>query len=359
MIPPVPALAAAAPGVHGGGARPADDPAGEHVGGERRVAERAVGHAHVGDAGHMRPVRRLRLELAFHEAGPAARALRRSGGDGRPAAAHAADSRFPHDVRHLAAADPGRIPAPRRRLGVRLAVPVHGHEKIGMDSEDVAGRRLAPGGHAADGHGSEHVVAARRDGPAVQRSGRHPADRPDPETVLELVDASGHQRRAGSSRAVEKADAVVNIPFARLNRAASARRLFDSAIASLADCLVSAATVASVLSRQRRGVSGVTLGSLATCSTAFVSDGYEERDSVSNRTAFALNSGVYLVPFAMVPSSPIELGEMRNKNQFISYYLLRDLGEFCFLQVAFAGCLVILDQFSPDNASSVLWHDWW
>ena len=35
-------------------------------------------------------------------------------------------------------------------------------------------------------------------------------------------------------------------------------------------------------------------------------------------TAFALNSGVYLVPFAMIPSSPLKLGEMRNKNQFIS-----------------------------------------
>ena len=103
MTSPVPAPAAAAPGVHGGGARPAGDHAGEHVGGERRVAERAVGHAHVGDVGHVRPVRRLRLEPAFHEVGPAARALRRSGGDGRPAA----DSRFPHDVRHLAAADPG------------------------------------------------------------------------------------------------------------------------------------------------------------------------------------------------------------------------------------------------------------
>ena len=187
-----------------------------------------------------------------------------------------------------------------------------------MDLEDVAGRRLVPGGHAADEPGFKHAVAARRDGPAVQRSGRHPADRPDPGTVLELVDASDHQRRAGSSLAAEKADAVINIPFARLNCATPARRLFDSAIASSADCLVSAATVASVLSRQRRSVSGATPGSLATCSIALASDGYEERDSVSSLTAFALNSGVYLVPFAMVPSSPIELGEMRNKNQFIS-----------------------------------------
>ena len=116
----------------------------------------------------------------------------------------------------------------------------------------------------------------------------------------------------------EKADAVVNISFARLNRATSARKLLNSAIASSADCLISAATVASVLSRQRRSVSGATPRSLATCSIALVSDEYEPRDSVNSLTAFALNSGVYLVPFAMVPSSPIELGEMRNKNQFIS-----------------------------------------
>ena len=75
--------------------------------------------------------------------------------------------------------------------------------------------------------------------------------------------------------------------------------------------------MASVLSRQRRSVSGATPGSLATCSIALASDEYEPRDSVNSLTAFALNSGVYLVPFAMVPSSPIELGEMRNKNQFI------------------------------------------
>lgn len=76
--------------------------------------------------------------------------------------------------------------------------------------------------------------------------------------------------------------------------------------------------MASVLLRQRRSVSGATPRFLATCSIALVSDEYEPRDSVNSLTAFALNSGVYLVPFAMVPSSPIELGEMRNKNQFIS-----------------------------------------
>ena len=56
----------------------------------------------------------------------------------------------------------------------------------------------------------------------------------------------------------------------------------------------------------------------STAAIAFVSDEYEERDSTSRLTAFALNSPVYFVPFAMVPSSPIELEEIRNKNQFIS-----------------------------------------
>ena len=196
-----------------------------------------------------------------------------------------------------AATDPGRIPTLRRRPGARLAAPVHGHEETGMDPEDAAGRRLAPGGHAADRPGSGHAAAARRDEPAARRSGRHPAGRPDPETVLEFVDASGHQRRAGSSRAAEKADAVVNIPFARLNCATSARKLFNSAIAPPADCLVS----------------GATPGSLAVCSTALASDEHEPRASANSPTAFALNSGVYPAPFDMVPSSPIELGETRNK----------------------------------------------
>lgn len=144
------------------------------------------------------------------------------------------------------------------------------------------------------------------------------AARPDPETVLELVDASGHQRRAGSSRAAKKADAVVNISFARRNSVSSDRRRFNSAIASRAARSVSAAAVASDWLRHRLSDSGSIPRSLETCSIAFVSDEYDGLDSVSSLTAFALNSGVYLVPFAMVPSSPIKLGEMRNKNQFIS-----------------------------------------
>lgn len=176
-----------------------------------------------------------------------------------------------------------------------------------------------PRPHAADGTRFEHAAAARREKPAVQRFGKDPADRPDLETAFMLVDVRGHQRRVGSSPAAKKkADAVVKISFARRNSAFSARSLLSSAIASSADCLVSSATVASDWSRQRRSDSGAIPGSFATAEIAFVSDEYEERDSASSLTAFALNSGVHRVPFAMVPSSPIESEEIRNKNQFIS-----------------------------------------
>ena len=98
----------------------------------------------------------------------------------------------------------------------------------------------------------------------------------------------------------------------------SARSFPSSSIVSRADCLVSAETVASDWLRQRRSVSGAALGPFATAAIAFVSDEYGERDSASSLTAFALNSPEYLVPLAMIPSSPIESGEIRNKNQFIS-----------------------------------------
>ena len=94
-----------------------------------------------------------------------------------------------------------------------------------------------------------------------------------------------------------------NLPGTRLDR------LITEKMTQILNAMLDAATVASVRLRQR---------SLATCSIALVSDEYEPRDSVNSLTAFALNSGVYLVPFAMIPSSPIKLGEMRNKNQFIS-----------------------------------------
>lgn len=95
-------------------------------------------------------------------------------------------------------------------------------------------------------------------------------------------------------------------------------RLITEKMTQILNAMLDAATVASVRSRQRRSVSGATPRSLATCSIALVSDEYEPCDSVNSLTAFALNSGVYLVPFAMIPSSPLKLGEMRNKNQFIS-----------------------------------------
>ena len=131
-------------GAHGGGARPAHDATGEHAGGERRAAERAVRHAHVGDVGHVQPVRRTGLELAFHQVRPSARAL---GGPGRhrgSAAAHAPDAEPAHDVHHLVAADLRGVLALGDQLGVRLPVPVHGHEEIRMHRHD--GRAPKPRG---------------------------------------------------------------------------------------------------------------------------------------------------------------------------------------------------------------------
>ncbi len=127
----------------------------------------------------------------------------------------------------------------------------------------------------------------------------------------------------------KKAEAVVNISFVRRNSVFSARSRFNSAIASCADRFVSAAAVASDWLRQRRSDSGAIPRSLETCSIAFVSDEYDDLDSVSNLTAFARNPGVYRVPFAMVPSSPIESEEMRNKNQVISSFHLIRLENTC------------------------------
>lgn len=274
----------------------------------------------------MQAVRRTSLEPPVHRIRPAARALGGSRRHRGSAAAHAPDAKLAHDVHHLVAAGLGRIPALGDQLRVHLPVTVHGHEEIRVDLEDVEGRRPMPRPHAADGTCSEHAAAARREKPAVQRFGKDPADRPDLETAFMLVDVRGHQRRVGSSPAAKKADAVVKISFARRNSASSARSLLSSAIASSADCLVSSATVAPDWLRQRRSDSGAIPGSFATAEIAFVSDEYEERDSASSPTAFALNSGVYRAPFAMVPSSPIESEEIRNKNQFISSRTMRMLG---------------------------------
>ena len=194
-----------------------------------------------------------------------------------------------HDVHHLVAARFPGIPALADEPMPHLAASVHGGEPAGMDVHDVAGWRLVARPHAADGPWPEHAVAARREETAVQRFGQDLADRPGLETVPVFVDARGHQRRVGSSPAAEKAEAVVDISFARRNSVFSARSRFNSAIASCAD--------------------------------RFVSDEYDDLDSASNLTAFARNSGVYRVPFAMVPSSPIELEEKRNKIR--SYQLPR------------------------------------
>ena len=133
-------------------------------------------------------------------------------------------------------------------------------------------------------------------------AGRRPADRPDPETVPEPVDASGYQRRAGPSLAAKRSRRRRQYPV----HAPQSRGLGPRT-------LQLRHRVPGRLPGLRRDP-----GSPATCSTALVSDEHEPRDSVNSPTAFALNSGAHPAPFAMAPSSPIEPGEIRNKKQFIS-----------------------------------------
>lgn len=137
--------------VHGGGARPAHDPPGEHVGDERGIREAPIGHAHVGDVGHVQPVRRLGLELAVHQVGLAARARRGLGGDGRlPRLTPRMPSPRMMFITWSRPTFPG-ISALADELMPHLAVSVHGGELAGMDVHDVAGQRLVARPHAADG----------------------------------------------------------------------------------------------------------------------------------------------------------------------------------------------------------------
>lgn len=87
----------------------------------------------------------------------------------------------------------------------------------------------------------------------------------------------------------------------------------NSAIASSVDRFDSAETVVSDWLRQRRSVSGVTPRPFATAAIAFVSDEYEERDSTSRLTAFALNSPVYLVPLPWFHHLPSRQGKYGTK----------------------------------------------
>lgn len=133
-----------------------------------------------------------------------ARALHRFRRHRRPAAPDAPNAEPAHDVRHPAASDSGRIPAPGDQPGTHLPVSVHGHEEIQVDLEDAARQRLAAHPHAADGTRFEHTAAARRDGPAVQRFGQCPADRPDPGTALEFVDVRDVDAVSGQAQPRKK-----------------------------------------------------------------------------------------------------------------------------------------------------------
>ncbi|ADH01303.1 hypothetical protein BLJ_1880 [Bifidobacterium longum subsp. longum JDM301] len=216
-------------------------------------------------------------------------------------------------------ARPGPPPAPLAGLVVTGVPPRRTPPTPGSRTTSITRPRPVPAGSrpCADDRARvlRHPYTAMKKPAWTSRTPRAGAPQAGPPLERSLNPSTQATTNAVPGRAWprKEADAAVNIPFARPNRATPAREPLNSAIASPADCLVSAATMAPVLSRQRRSVSGAAHGSLVACSTAPVSDEHEPRDSVNSPTAYALNSGAHPAPFAMVPSPPIEPRETRNK----------------------------------------------
>lgn len=92
----------------------------------------------------------------------AAGPLRRLGGHRRPSTPDVPDSQLAHGPPHLVAADLPGILALRYKPGVGLPIPIHSHEEIRVDLENVARQRLAARLHATHGPVPEHAVASRR-----------------------------------------------------------------------------------------------------------------------------------------------------------------------------------------------------
>lgn len=90
------------------------------------------------------------------------------------------------------------------------------------------GQSLAARPHARDGTHLGLSVGARREEPAIQRGPERSADGLDPEPGAMNFNVFDRQRRVGSSRAAEQADAELNISFARRSSAFSRRSFLNS-----------------------------------------------------------------------------------------------------------------------------------
>lgn len=156
--------------VHSRGTRPADDPAGEHVGGERAIREASARHAHISDVGHVKTVRGRRLKLP----------VARSGLSPAPPTGFVVTSVLPRLTPCMPS--PRMIPSTRSRptsLGFQpraiswawtLRYPYTSMKTslwiVRMSHANVswqATMRL--------GSGFKHAAVAQRDEPAIQRSG--------------------------------------------------------------------------------------------------------------------------------------------------------------------------------------------
>ena len=156
--------------VHSRGTRPADDPAGEHVGGERAIREASARHTHISDVGHVKTVRGRRLKLP----------VARSGLSPAPPTGFVVTSVLPRLTPCMPS--PRMIPITRSRptsLGFQpraiswawtLRYPYTSMKTslwiVRMSHANVswqATMRL--------GNGFKHATVAQRDEPAIQRSG--------------------------------------------------------------------------------------------------------------------------------------------------------------------------------------------
>src|SRR5690606_31246724 len=212
-------------GALGGGGRPADDRPGVHIDDERDIHDPGPGP-------HMREVRAPALvrahggEVPLQQVGGAFMAIVAHGGADRFAAASAVKAEFTHQpgdgaARHL---DSFTVQLPPDLTDAVDAVVV------GVHPADVLLELLISQGTGAGPPALGGVVGAGCDLQSV--CGQHPADRLDPEHLLERVDERYERLCGRSSSAAKKAEAAFKISFARRSSATSARsRLISSASA--------------------------------------------------------------------------------------------------------------------------------
>ena len=196
-------------GVEAGRDGPPHDPAGEHVGDERDVAEPCQ-RAHVGDVSDPQLMWEFGLESAFHEVWAVIRLTGRTRGDRLTAASDALQASELHQAGDLVPAD---LPPGAVHRVVHLPHPVHG-VVLRVDSRELLEKEFVSQSPCGGWPALGSAVAAGGDEPTIRRA-EHAADGLDPETIAVFVDERDHLVVGRSSSAAKNADAVFKISLAR------------------------------------------------------------------------------------------------------------------------------------------------